>query len=86
MKSCIEASLFTNYFLHFAGSWHEGKMWEQVRVFDTPESLSMFSDFAEYLKVPVFGKPLGYKAQRSVINFEARERKAETDCCLAVSV
>ena len=59
MKSCIEASLFTNYFLHFAGSWHEGKMWEQVRVFDTSESLSMFGDFADYLKVPVFGKPLG---------------------------
>ncbi|MEY3414738.1 MAG: hypothetical protein RJA79_1613, partial [Actinomycetota bacterium] len=59
IKTCIEASLFTNYFLHFAGSWHEGKMWEQVRVFDTSESLSMFSDFADYQKVPVFGKPLG---------------------------
>ena len=59
IKTCIEASLFTNYFLHFAGSWHEGKMWEQVRVFDTSESLSMFSDFDDYQKVPVFGKPLG---------------------------
>jgi len=59
IKQCIEASLFTNYFLHFAGSWHEGKMWEQVKVFDTPESLAMFQDFAEYLKTPVYGKPLG---------------------------
>ena len=59
IKQCIEASLFTNYFLHFAGSWHEGKMWEQVKVFDTPESLAMFRDFAEYLKTPVYGKPLG---------------------------
>jgi hypothetical protein len=59
IKSCIEASLFTNYFLHFAGSWHEGKMWEQVRVLDTPESLSMFEAFNAYMKVPVFGKPLG---------------------------
>ena len=59
IKECIEASLFTNYFLHFAGSWHEGKMWEQVKVFDTPESLEMFSAFDEYMKVPVYGKPLG---------------------------
>jgi hypothetical protein len=59
IKKCIEASLFTNYFLHFAGSWHEGKMWEQVKVFDTPESLEMFSAFDEYMKTPVYGKPLG---------------------------
>jgi hypothetical protein len=59
IKKCIEASLFTNYFLHFAGSWHEGKMWEQVKVFDTPESLEMFSVFSEYMKTPVYGKPLG---------------------------
>jgi hypothetical protein len=59
IKKCIEASLFTNYFLHFAGSWHEGKMWEQVKVFDTTESLEMFSTFDEYMKTPVYGKPLG---------------------------
>ena len=59
IKECIEASLFTNYFLHFAGSWHEGKMWEQVKVLDTPESLEMFRAFDEYRKIPVYGKPLG---------------------------
>ena len=59
VKKCIEASLFSNYFLHFAGAWHESKMWEQVKVFDTPESLEMFSAFDEYMKVPVYGKPLG---------------------------
>jgi hypothetical protein len=59
VKKCIEASLLTNHFLHFAGSWHESKMWEQVKVLNTPESLAMFRDFAEYLKTPVYGKPLG---------------------------
>ena len=59
IKSCIEASLFSNYFLHFAGSWYESKMWEQVKVLDTPESLEMFSAFGEYMKTPVYGKPLG---------------------------
>ena len=59
IKKCIEASLFSNYFLHFAGAWHESKMWEQVKVFDSPESLDMFSAFGEYMKTPVYGKPLG---------------------------
>jgi hypothetical protein len=34
-------------------------MWEQVKVFDTPESLDMFSAFGEYLKTSVYGKPRG---------------------------
>ena len=59
IKSCIEASLFSNYFLHFAGSWYESEMWEQVKVLDTPETLEMFSAFSNYLKTPVYGKPLG---------------------------
>lgn len=58
-KRCIEASLFSNYFLHFAGSWYESEMWEQVKVLDTAESLEMFSAFDEYMKTPVYGKPLG---------------------------
>ena len=28
INKCIESSLFTNYFLHFAGSWHECNMWK----------------------------------------------------------
>ena len=59
IQTCIETSLFTNYFLHFAGSWYESEMWEQVKVFDTPESLEMFSAFSAYMKTPVYGKPLG---------------------------
>ena len=56
---CIEASLFSNYFLHFAGSWYESEMWEQVKVLDTPKSLAMFDAFNEYMKNAVYGKPLG---------------------------
>jgi len=59
IKSCIEASLFSNYFLHFAGSWYESELWEKVKVLDTPETLEMFSAFSDYLKTPVYGKPLG---------------------------
>jgi len=59
IKSCIESSLFTNYFLHFAGPWHESQFWKQVLLFCDEESLSRFNDFADYLKVPVKGKPKG---------------------------
>ena len=59
IRTCIEASLFSNYFLHFAGSWYESEMWEQVKVFDMPESLDMCRAFSEYMKTPVYGKPLG---------------------------
>ena len=59
VKKCIEASLFSNYFLHFAGSWHESKMWEQVKVLDDKESIEKFNDFNSYLTVPVTGRPQG---------------------------
>jgi len=59
VRSCIEASLFSNYFLHFAGSWYESDMWEQVKVLDNPETLAMFMAFADYMKMPVTGKPKG---------------------------
>lgn len=29
---CINESLLSNYFLHFAGSWHEGNMWKQEKI------------------------------------------------------
>ena len=59
IRQCIEASLFSNYFLHFAGSWNESMMWKQVKVFESPDSLEMFKAFDEYMRVPVYGKPLG---------------------------
>jgi len=56
---CIESSLFTNYFLHFAGPWHESQFWKQVKIFSDTESLAMFDDFNEYMKIPVTGSPKG---------------------------
>jgi len=60
VKECIEASLFVNYFLHFAGgSWHEGDMWKAVHVLETPEVRKIFEDFSEYEQIPLTGEPLG---------------------------
>ena len=59
IRECIEASLLENYFLHFAGSWHESKMWEEVPVLTMPESLERFEQFSEYCKLPVTGNSAG---------------------------
>ena len=59
VKKCIEASLLTNHFLHFAGSWNESLVWKQVKVCDNPESLDIYASFEDYLKTPVYGKPIG---------------------------
>jgi hypothetical protein len=59
VRRCIEASLSTNYFLHFAGSWYESDMWSQVQVLTDPEVLDRWERFAEYLERPVTGKFVG---------------------------
>ena len=30
--SCVLESLLSNYFLHFAGSWHESNMWQTKKI------------------------------------------------------
>lgn len=59
IKECIEASLFTNYFLHFAGSWHESNMWKVGGILSEDRSQKIFSEFENYLKQPVSGVPVG---------------------------
>lgn len=59
VRECIEASLFTNYFLHFAGAWHESEMWTAVGVLDRAESREAFEGFREYEQVPLTGEPVG---------------------------
>ena len=66
VRSCVEASLFSNYFLHFAGAWHESDMWKRVSVFENSNSLSMLNDFSEYMKVPVTGKSRGSIKPKSI--------------------
>ena len=59
IKQCIEASLMENYFLHFAGSWGESKMWTEVHLFDNPETIERYEEFEKYCAQPVTGKPVG---------------------------
>jgi hypothetical protein len=59
IKECIEASLMTNYFLHFAGSWYESEMWKLGVVFGSKEKSREINDYYEYLDMPVTGKSKG---------------------------
>jgi len=58
IKECIEASLFTNYFLHFAGAW-EGDMWKIDGILQGEGPGRMFEDFSIYEKMPLTGEPKG---------------------------
>tara|TARA_B100001093_G_scaffold277566_1_gene265287 strand:- start:4408 stop:5358 length:951 start_codon:yes stop_codon:yes gene_type:complete len=55
IRECIEASLMTNYFLHFAGLWYESDMFEIGGVLGSEEKKSEIEDYYRYLATPVSG-------------------------------
>jgi hypothetical protein len=59
IKECIEASLLTNYFLHFAGSWHESGMWKVGGFLESKKQQDLLDDYSAYLEMPVTGEPKG---------------------------
>lgn len=65
-KSCIEASLFTNYFLHFAGAWHESHIWKETQILNDASQITFFNQFRDYLSIPVTGKPKGEIVPNSI--------------------
>jgi hypothetical protein len=48
----------SNYFLHFAGSWHESDMWKIDNIFSEYEFIE---EYSKYLISPSTGKPMGMK-------------------------
>ena len=56
---CIESSLFTNYFLHFAGSWYESDMWSYGDKIIKNEVETLFNEFYNYEKTTLTGLPKG---------------------------
>jgi len=59
IRECIEASLYANYFLHFAGSWHENEMWKIGGFFEGERQKKNLEDYQKYLDMPVTGVPKG---------------------------
>jgi hypothetical protein len=60
IRSCIEASLYQNHFLHFAGSWHESRMWKVDGVFSDVRSLELVHAYQGYLAETLTGNPVGF--------------------------
>lgn len=59
IRECVEACLYSNYFLHFAGSWYESDMWKIGGVFEGAAKTKILDSYYEYLKMPVTGEPKG---------------------------
>lgn len=59
IKECVEASLMSNYFLHFAGAWHESEMWKLGDIFEKNKKRKEIEEYYEYLDEPVTGSPKG---------------------------
>ena len=59
IRECIESTMMDNYFLHFAGSWHEGKMWKIRDIFSKIDVIKFDNEFSNYLKKKLYGKPKG---------------------------
>lgn len=58
-RSCVENSLWSSYFLHFAGPWFESLAWEVSPIFNSKKPTSEIFKFIDYLKTPVNGLPKG---------------------------
>jgi len=59
IRDCIRASLHQNYFLHFAGSWHESQMWKHGGFFEGKTASKALHEYKVYRDTPVTGNPLG---------------------------
>ncbi len=58
-KKCVELCLMDNYFLHFAGSWHESNMWQIKNIFESKKINFLNKKFKEYERVKLKAKPRG---------------------------
>jgi len=56
--NCIEASLMSCYFLHFAGSWIESNMWKNKNILLSKEKNKYYREFSIYLSKKI--KPKNY--------------------------
>lgn len=59
IRKCIEAALYQNHFLHFAGAWHESQMWKIGGFIGSNEKKDELIKYYEYTKKPITGMPVG---------------------------
>ena len=55
--NCVESSMLNNYFLHFAGSWGEAKMYKYQEIFI--RNIKNYEKLYKYYSKKALGKPKG---------------------------
>ena len=58
IMECVRASLMNNYFLHFAGSWHECQMWKNKNIINH-NVISEWTNYQKYYLKKPKGNPIG---------------------------
>ena len=59
IRKCVEAALHQNYFLHFAGSWHESNFWKLGDFLSSDIEKKKLENYHKYLQNPVTGMSVG---------------------------
>jgi len=59
IRKCVEASLYQNYFLHFAGSWPESEMWKVGQILSSTTESKKLMDYYSYAQRSVTGTAVG---------------------------
>ncbi len=59
IRKCIEATLYQNHFLHFAGRWNESQMWKLGGFFENERDSVVLQAYRQYRNMPVTGAPRG---------------------------
>lgn len=59
IRKCIEAALYQNHFLHFAGAWHESNMWKLGGFLCSDAEKTRLAEYHSYRQRPVTGAPVG---------------------------
>ena len=58
---CVRSSLLNNYFLHFAGMWHESEAWQNKKIFNDNRYEKMIMKYFAYFKKKPSGKSKGVR-------------------------
>ncbi|MEY4467313.1 MAG: hypothetical protein RIR21_1106 [Pseudomonadota bacterium] len=59
IRKCVEAAMHQNYFLHFAGAWHESDMWKLGGFLKSQIERTRLLEYENYRRLSVTGVPVG---------------------------
>ena len=61
IEECVRASLQNNYFLHFAGMWHESEAWQNKKILNDSKYEIMMRNYLSYFRKKPLAKPKGVR-------------------------